>query len=301
MSRLLITGEVGLLVGLAAACVLAGMAAMWVAAHPAQVRAALSWVSRQPWLERLRSRHSRMMDFLIARLRPQGAYGLSFTAGVACLSLAVIAFAGVTQDVVGHEELALLDRPVTAFVAHARTPWMTASAQAITLLGSAPVMAGLIVCAGILLRIRTGNWRPLLLLAVVSAGAAGLDVVAKAVVARPRPPAVFAIATAPGYAFPSGHTVQAAAYGCLAYLIARTLRSWQVKTAVWSAALILAALIGLSRVYLGVHWLTDVLGGWALATAWLAFALTITTTVARLRPSAALPPQTAPPTGAPGQ
>lgn len=298
MSRLGVSGEVGLLVGLAAVLLLAAVAAVWVAAHRRELRAVLGWLGRRPWLQRLRSRHGRAEEFLVARLRPQGAYGLSFTTGLASLGLAVIVFARVAEDVVGHEELALLDRPVTAFVACARTPWLTTVMHGITLLGSIPVIAALIVAAGTFLRVRTGSWRPLLLLTVVSAGAGGLDWLAKVVVARPRPPAVFAITAAPGYSFPSGHTVQAAAYGCLAYLIARQVRSWRLKVAVWSAALVIAALVGLSRVYLGVHWLTDVLGAWALATAWLAFVLTVTTTVGRIRPSAALLPPARPPPGA---
>jgi undecaprenyl-diphosphatase len=58
----------------------------------------------------------------------------------------------------------------------------------------------------------------------------------------------------------------------------------------WVVALLIAAGIGASRIYLGVHWTTDVLGGWALATAWLAFVLTVTTVLAHLRPGSSLLP-----------
>lgn len=281
-----------LLAVLAVTCALAAAAALWVAAHRAEFRAALGWLGARPWLVRLRSRHARMTGFLIARLRPEGAYGLSFTAGLAGLGLAVAAFGAVTEDVLAREELARLDLPVTAFLAGARTPWLTTVMTGVTQLGSAPVIAGLVICAGVFLRARTGSWRPLLLLAVVPAGAAGLDTLAKYVVARPRPPALFAAAVAPGYSYPSGHTVQAAAYGCLAYLIARASRSWRVKVAAWAAAVAIAVLVGVSRVYLGVHWLTDVVGAWLLAAAWLTIALTVAATIGRLRPSAALLPPT---------
>lgn len=283
-----VVGGLSLLTGIGAALVAVAVGAIWAAAHPARIRALLRWLAARPSLARLRSRHGQAIEFLVARLRPQGAYGLSFTAGFAGLGLAAIAFAGVLEDVIGREELALLDQPVTSFVGHARTPWLTTAMRVITLLGSTPVIAGVIVCAGTLLRIRTRRWRPLLLLAAVSAGAAALDTLVKIAVARPRPPAALALSPTAGYAFPSGHTVQAAVYGGLAFLLAREVRSWWAKVAVWAGAVVVALLLGLSRVYLGVHWLTDVLGGWALGTAWLAFTLTVATTIGRLRPGAAL-------------
>ncbi len=286
---------VPLLVAAAMAAMLAGAAVLWAVAHPALLRAAAGWLAARAWLVRLRSRHPRVTGYLLARLRPQGAYGLPFTIGLASAGLALAAFGTITADVVGREELALLDLPVTSAIAAGRQPWLTTLLKAITMLGSTPVLTALAAGAGVLLRLRTGSWRPLLLLAAVPAGAAGLDVLVKYVVARPRPPAGLAAAAAPGYAYPSGHTVQAAAYGCLAYLIARYSASARVKVTAWTAALTVAFLIGASRVYLGVHWLTDVMGGWALAAAWLAFALTVTATLGRLRPSASLPPPARPP------
>ena len=290
-----------LLAGVAVLLVFTSAAALWVAAHQREFRALLGRLGGRPWPVRLRARHARAMDFLIARLRPQGAYGLSLTVGLASLGLAVAVFGGVTEDVLGREELALLDLPVTTFIAGTRTGWLTAAMQVITTLGSVPVIAGLVAAAGTLLRLRTGSSRPLLLLATVSAAAAAQDALAKTVVARPRPPALLSVTSAPGYAYPSGHTVQAAVYGCLAYLIARSSRAWLAKVAAWAGAFLIAVLVGLSRVYLGVHWLTDVLGAWALAAAWLAFALTAAVTIGRLRPSATLLPPPCPPPEATGR
>ncbi len=284
-----------LLAVLAVLLAAAGAAALWAAAHRGAVRAVLGWLSARPWLVRLRSRHTRLAGFLAARLSPHGAWGLSFTVGLAALGLALVAFGAVTGDVLGRDELAAFDLPVTTLIAAARQPWLTAVMQGVTMLGSVPVIAGLIAVGGLALRLRTGSWRPLLLLAAVSAGAAGLDTLIKYAVARPRPPAVLAAAAAPGYAYPSGHTIQAAAYGCLAYLIARAARSRRVKAAAWALALAIAFLVGLSRVYLGVHWLTDVLGGWALAAAWLTFVLVVAAAIGWLRPSASLLPARPPP------
>ena len=290
-----VVAVLALLAVLAGVLMLAGAAVLWEAAHPGGLRAVLSWLADRPWLVRLRARHTRAAGFVLARLRPQGAYGLRFTIGLASAGLALTTFGAITADVLGREELALVDLPVTTVIAAGRQPWLTTLMQNVTMLGSAPVIAGLLAGTGIYLRLRTGSWRPLLLAAAVSGGAAALDTLVKYAVARPRPPAVLAAIPEAGYAYPSGHTIQAATYGCLAYLIARYSRRWRVKLTAWAAALVIAFLVGLSRVYLGVHWLTDVMGSWALAAGWLAFALTLTTAISRARPAASLPPPPRPP------
>jgi undecaprenyl-diphosphatase len=102
------------------------------------------------------------------------------------------------------------------------------------------------------------------------AGALALEEVVKQLVRRPRP-AVVALVHATGYAFPSGHATRAAAfYGALAIVLARAVRSWPGKVGVWAGAVLIAALIAFSRMYLRVHYLTDVLGGLGLGAVWLA-------------------------------
>jgi undecaprenyl-diphosphatase len=94
-------------------------------------------------------------------------------------------------------------------------------------------------------------------------------------IARPRPPARLHLVNAGGYAFPSGHTTNATiAYGLLAVVLAVSFP--RGRRAFISGAAILAIGVGLSRIYLSVHWATDVAGGWLLGLSWLTLAALVT-------------------------
>src|SRR5437764_280408 len=87
-----------------------------------------------------------------------------------------------------------------------------------------------------------------------------------------------------GYSFPSGHAMgSAVALGALAYLAFRAIRSWRVKTAVIAFLYTLVASIALSRVYLGVHWISDVLAGVTIGTVWVTTTTVAYETLRRIR------------------
>ena len=95
--------------------------------------------------------------------------------------------------------------------------------------------------------------------------------------------------------FPSAHSAQAAAtYGALAYLAGRAAPRWGQQVAAWTAATLIVLLVGFSRLYLGVHWLSDVLGGFALGAGWLAVVITASATYRRLRAQRPPPPGSLP-------
>ncbi|HEY6706161.1 MAG TPA: phosphatase PAP2 family protein, partial [Actinomycetota bacterium] len=155
----------------------------------------------------------------------------------------------------------LVDRPVEIFVVGHRQAWLNAMMRPVTDLGAAAVLVPLVLVAGLGWRWRRGSWRPLALLGAGAAGAWVVQVAVKQLVERPRPPAGLALSHASGFAFPSGHATDAAAvYGMLAAILVRPGRR-PARVAALAAAFGLVALVGLSRVYLGVHWLTDVLAG----------------------------------------
>jgi membrane-associated phospholipid phosphatase len=163
-----------------------------------------------------------------------------------------------------------VDHDVAASVARHREPWLTSVLKVLTWLGSSAVLVPVAVAAGGWLRRRGGSWRPMLILALTLAGAFGFSQLVKHLVGRARPDdrLVHAI----GYAFPSGHaTFAAAGWLALAILLAGV---WpRRRTALVAVALVVISIVGASRVYLQVHWTTDVLGGWALGALWLTVVL----------------------------
>ena len=269
------------------------LGARWVARHPDRVRALAERQLDRPWVARLRTRYQRQLAFLAERLRPGGALGLTLTVSVLALAAAGWAFGAVLQDVLAGDEGALLDGPVQRFFVAHREAWLTPLMRAATGLGNAAVLAGLVLLAGLAWWARIRSWRPLGLLATAYMGAWTLSGAIKTLTHRARPPATQAIGHWTGYAFPSGHTTKATAvYGMLAALLAAATPRWGRKVALWTAATLVAGLVGLSRLYLGASWLTDVLGGLALGAAWLFVLLSVTRILGGLR---GLTPATQPP------
>lgn len=158
-------------------------------------------------------------------------------------------------------------------LAHRNEP-LRSSAGAVTATGTGLIPYLMAVLAGLLAgRGALGRLRAVLCAVAVLAVGQAIRYGVMELLARPRPPVADWAGHASDYAFPSGHaTTSALAAGILAWGIARhtrpaVARAWCVVLGVWAVA------VGLTRVYLGVHWLGDVLAGWLLAAAVLALAL----------------------------
>ena len=183
----------------------------------------------------------------------------------------------------GHNEAALLDPHITAWAVAHRTGWLTSVMKVVTWLGSAAVIIPLAAIVGVYFVLRQHRWQPLALLAAALAGAIGLYNIIKPLVGRPRPPPPIWIGHFSGAAFPSGHATQSVAcYATLAVILG-TGRSARAKTVLWSTAALVALAVGASRVYLGAHWLTDVLGGYTLGASWVAAVIIVMTTASSPR------------------
>jgi undecaprenyl-diphosphatase len=189
--------------------------------------------------------------------------------------LAAWAFGGLTQDVTAHDDTALADPHVTDWVVAHRIEWLTGALKVLTWLGSIAFIIPAGLAIGLYFLIRRRDWRPLALLAAAVAGAVGLYHLVKALVGRPRPPATIWIGHYSGASFPSGHATQSAAFYAMLAIVLGAGLSYRRRAILWSAAALVVLIVGASRIYLGAHWLTDVLGGYALGASWVAIVVAV--------------------------
>lgn len=162
------------------------------------------------------------------------------------------------------------DGTIHDWVLDHRTATLDSVFRGVTDLGGAAVLVPLTIIVVVLLFVARRRW---LALFVAAAGLGGLVIqnVLKDLVQRPRPPHSDWLVHAGGWSFPSGHSVQsAAAYLSFAVAISVLVSSHRWRVVAWALAVLLPLAVGFSRVYLGVHWPTDVLAGWVIGTAWVA-------------------------------
>lgn len=219
---------------------------------------------------------------LPGRLDAAAGRVVAYAVAAASAGLGTVALADGAGE---HGDLAARDPAVTDAVVSHRTAVLTVLAHAVTTVGS-EVSIGLLTLA--LVTWLVVRRRDVVSAAVVGGAmvvAAGLTLVVKHVVGRTRPPAAVMMgAFDSGASFPSGHTVFSTVFfGLLAGLLLRgslqVTRRWLVVAA-WA---VLSAAIGASRLYLGYHWLTDVLAGWCLAVGVLAATAAMVVLVERRR------------------
>jgi len=146
--------------------------------------------------------------------------------------------------------------------------WLLQSATDITALGGATLM-WLFGIAGTVWLVWIGKRAEAAWIAVSPIGASLIGNGLKAWIARPRPMLVPHLAQTTDASFPSGHAmVSAALYLTLALMLAESAERWTARVAIVAFGVFLTLLIGCSRVYLGVHWPSDVLAGWSFGAAW---------------------------------
>jgi len=146
--------------------------------------------------------------------------------------------------------------------------WLPNAMRDLTSLGSAPVLIFFVLAvAGALLARR--QYHALALLLAATVGAQALNALLKGVFDRPRPELALRLTDAQSTSFPSGHAMDSAViYLTLAALLARFVRHRSLKLYFLGLALLLSLIVGLTRVYLGVHYPSDVLAGWFAGLAW---------------------------------
>jgi undecaprenyl-diphosphatase len=150
-----------------------------------------------------------------------------------------------------------------------QSPMWTALFLTVTKLGSTIYLSLIGVALGIVL-IVLRRFRSLFFFIVAMVGQAALHHGFKFLFARPRPSALINYRTLESFSFPSGHAVAALSlYGMIAWIVTREIESPAVKAVVFIVASVLVLLIGISRVYIGVHHATDVVAGFLAASIWI--------------------------------
>jgi membrane-associated phospholipid phosphatase len=218
-------------------------------------------------------RFSSARQVVTARFDPRKANGLGLTVAV-LLTLAFFwGFIFLARGVVDTSSLISVDGWVWLHMATMRSPAATRLFWGATVLGDTPSMAALVLLAGVLL-LAWGRSTYAALVAGSVTLAWGFESLAKAVVHRARPP-LGALVRLPGnFSFPSGHAVISLVLcGTLAFLVLRSVRSKILRAVLVAVAVVVVLLVGFSRIYLGVHWTTDVIGSWLLGAAWLSASL----------------------------
>lgn len=229
---------------------------------------------RRPRMVRFRRRFAPQIAFVKARLSPRSHLGLNLTLGALALIGASWLFGGIAEDVVTGDPLTIVDVEVANWF-HARaTPSVTRIMLAITQ-ANGPTAITLYVVFAALYLIWKRDWYWLTCLLVVVPAGALLNVLMKYAFHRARPSYEHPLLSLTSYSFPSGHAAGSMLfYGVVAAYLISKVRPWRSRVAIVLCAFAFVLLTALSRVYLGVHYLSDVLAGMAEAVAWLSLCLT---------------------------
>lgn len=195
--------------------------------------------------------------------------GASLLAGLAIAVLSIVLFAWLANEILENETLRF-DGAVREFVHRESNPELTVLMRIFSDVGS-PAGVAALTLIGCGFFWTAHRRRDAVVLAVVIAGAGILDPVLKHAFHRIRPVPYFNLSAPTSFSFPSGHAMMAfCLYSAIAYLLSSRTDSWRLCVAIWAAALLMFGLIGYSRIYLGVHYPTDVIAGYAAGSVWVA-------------------------------
>ncbi len=190
-------------------------------------------------------------------------------AGLGIVAICGVLIAQLMDEVSEADDLTRADREVLDWVVEHRTPAWNAVARNVTHLGDPWVVVAVVAGVALALTLRR-RYHLAVFVVVASGGAALVSSVTKQVFDRPRPPTSLWLGTAWGPSFPSGHATQSiACWGAVAVVACVLVHSRALRAATIALAVCIALVVGTSRVYLAVHWASDVVCGWAIASLWL--------------------------------
>ena len=219
-------------------------------------------------------RHPKIVAFSKKRVDKTTFSGLPLTLLSLTLIYLFTLFAGIVEDLITSEPVVTADIRIASLMSIFRTERLTEIFIWITLLGKGQVLLAFMTTAVLMLFI----WRKYtyifpLFVAVIGSGFFAF--LGKIAVHRPRPE--IAVYAEDYFSFPSAHaTIALSFYGFLAYIVLRRLSSWKSKVNLFFISLLFILAIGLSRIYLGVHYMSDIWSGYLIGAMWLLIAVSMT-------------------------
>ena len=194
---------------------------------------------------------------------------LSLVLGIVASIGSLVFFAWITDQVL-EGETRHFDEVTRAAVHQFATPTLTATMRGISFVGSSLFLTTASV--GMFIWMMSRGWkRDAWLLGITMLGAAILNTTLKLTFHRPRPMPFFDLLPPESFSFPSGHSLASFCFfGALASILTARITNTKINLLTWIVSALMVLLIGLSRIYLGVHYTTDVLAGFAAAFIWIA-------------------------------
>jgi membrane protein DedA with SNARE-associated domain/membrane-associated phospholipid phosphatase len=224
-------------------------------------------------------RLARPARFVWDRLTP-GELGLELTTLLAVAAVGGFVFFGYLIAIDPAIELTAGDRRGVRWSNALETAWLTDLAKALTHLGALPVAGGALIVTALVLLWRRHGLEGLALIGGLALTYAGVQIT-KAAFGRPRP--LEPLLDASGSAYPSGHAAYAVCWVAVGVALRHAFPRLAVRAGLLIAGLVVAVVVGLTRIYLRVHWFSDVAGGWGLACACFALAGMVALVVGYLR------------------
>lgn len=219
---------------------------------------------------------ARLARQISRRVGSNATFILTLAIGAAIAVLFSVLAEEVYDSVTDKDGVSGLDRPLLEFALTLRSPALNAFATGYTDIAGTVGMPIVAITVLLFLAIRRRSWTPVILIVGAGAGSLLMTIAGKDLIGRHRPPLADAV---PPYeyspSFPSGHTLNATVIaGIIAYVLMLRQQSARIRAVTIIVAVLFAFTVGLSRVFLGHHWFTDVLAGWTLGAAWLALVIT---------------------------
>lgn len=202
------------------------------------------------------------------------SYYLSILISILVFAISLSLFLELTEEL-KNNNLGSYDHYFSEKIQNYRTPFLTSFNQSITRMGDRPTYILLSVAFAAILVYWTGRWKFAVQTSLVLITSSISNIILKELINRERP-SLDQLVVVTTLSFPSGHAMSAMAfYGFLIYIGFKLASSWEIKIAIFFTLGALILLIGISRIYLGVHYPTDILAGFIGGIIWVSFFITL--------------------------